>query len=464
MRMHGPRITLLAFLTGSMLVVLGVPSANAIPAFARKYETSCQTCHTGFPKLNPFGEAFRLNGYRMPKETEDQIKIKPVSLGAEAYKKMWPKAIYPSDLPGQVPLALNVKMANVYGSSFDDTGRQITHNDFQFPQEANLFAGGTLGEHMSFLGEVTWGENPDGSSGTELERLHLQAGSFIGPEHLINIKIGKFAPDLADGFHEMWLSTDNGIDNLFTFNPIGLHGGTGLSDTGGISLPSNVKGIELYGVGAHRFFYTVGVVNGLGPSASGNVDGNASKDIYARVDYKFGGMGLDGDTTGVKLPPENWRERSLRVGLLGYHGNGTGVDFPLTDDNGADVNVQDRSFNRAGIYASWYFDDLNVFGVALSGRDRLDTFAADGSLANTESFRYNTWFIQSDYVIVPPLQASLRYESVSPPGAAEVKPLRALNVGLSYFAYANVKVMLEYRRDLRESKNYSLNTILRFAF
>ena len=462
MRLQGSRITLLAFLIGSMLVILNVPSASAIPAFARKYETSCQTCHVGFPKLNPFGEAFRLNGYRMPKETEDQIKIKPVSIGAEAYKKMWPKAIFPSDLPGQVPLALNVKMASVYGSSIDESGHAITHNDFQFPQEANLFAGGTLGDHFSFLGEVTWAENADGSGETEIERMHLQAGSFIGPEHLINIKIGKFAPDLADGFQEMWLSTNNGVDSLFSFNPIGPHGGTGLAeDGGGISLPSSVKGIELYGVGAHRFFYTVGIVNGLGPSASGNVDGNASKDLYARADYKFGGMGLDGDTTGIKLPPENWREHSLRVGLLGYHGNGTGVDFPF--DEGA-VNVQDRSFNRAGIYASWLYDDLNVFGVALSGRDRLDTFDANGLRTESGSFKYSTWFVQSDYVIVPPLQASLRYESVSPPSAAEVKSLRALNAGLSYFAYANVKLMLEYHRDLRESKNYSVDTILRFAF
>ncbi len=464
MSLHNRRVSLLSILIGSMLVVLNIPSASAIPAFARKYETSCQTCHTGFPKLNPFGEAFRLNGYRMPKETEDQIKIKPVSIGADAYKKMWPRAIYPSDLPGQVPLALNVKMASVYASSIDDTGRNITHNDFQFPQEANLFAGGTLGEHMSFLGEVTWAENPDGSSGTELERLHLQAGSFIGPEHLFNIKIGKFAPDLADGFHEMWLSTDNGVDTLFTFNPIGLHGGTGLADSGGISLPSNVKGVEVYGVGAHRFFYTFGVVNGLGPSASGNVDGNASKDVYARVDYKFGGMGLDGDTTGITLPPENWRERSLRVGVLGYQGNGRGVDFPFTDENGVDVNLQDRNFSRAGVYASWYFDDLNVFGVALNGRDRLATLGPDGELIDTASHRFSAWFVQGDYVILPPLQASLRYEAVTPPSSADVQSIRSLNVGLSYFFYANVKGMLEYRRDLRESKNYSLNTILRFAF
>ena len=38
----------------------------AIPAFARKYKTSCATCHNGFPKLNAFGEAFRRNGYQFP--------------------------------------------------------------------------------------------------------------------------------------------------------------------------------------------------------------------------------------------------------------------------------------------------------------------------------------------------------------------------------------------------------------
>ena len=48
--------------------------ADAVPAFARKYQTSCQTCHAMFPKLNAFGEAFRLRGYRMPGETEDMVK------------------------------------------------------------------------------------------------------------------------------------------------------------------------------------------------------------------------------------------------------------------------------------------------------------------------------------------------------------------------------------------------------
>jgi hypothetical protein len=115
------------------------------------------------------------------------------------------------------------------------------------------------------------------------------------------------------------------------------------------------------------------------------------------------------------------------------------------------------------VYGSWYFDDLNLFGVYLRGRDRLDTFGEDGMLIERFNGNYNTWFLQSDYVILPPLQASLRYENLSP-ADPQAQSLRFLNASLSYFAYANAKAMLEYRRDLRESKNYSLNTILRLAF
>jgi hypothetical protein len=50
----------------SILFALLSTSANAVPAFARKYGTACQTCHTVFPKLNSFGEAFRRNGYLFP--------------------------------------------------------------------------------------------------------------------------------------------------------------------------------------------------------------------------------------------------------------------------------------------------------------------------------------------------------------------------------------------------------------
>ena len=44
------------------------PSAQAIPAFARKYNVDCTYCHTAWPQLNRTGYIFRRLGYRMPYE------------------------------------------------------------------------------------------------------------------------------------------------------------------------------------------------------------------------------------------------------------------------------------------------------------------------------------------------------------------------------------------------------------
>ncbi|HKI87186.1 MAG TPA: hypothetical protein VKA53_10645 [Thermoanaerobaculia bacterium] len=447
------------------LVLVASAPLHAVPVFARKYHTSCQTCHAIFPKLNPFGEAFRLNGFRMPGETAQQVKQKPVSMGAPAYKQMWPRMVYPSDIPGNAPIAINVQMANVYASSHDATGELITHNDFQMPQEANLFSAGTLGQHFSFFGELTFAQNPDGSSDVEIEHAELHVNSPFGPKHAVNFKVGKFAPDLADGFQEMWIMTANGIDTMFNYNPIGIHGGTGLAeDGGGISIPAMVQGLEMYGVVKHRLFYTVGLTNGLGPGSQGTYDGNSSKDVYARVGYKFGGMGLDGDTKGVNLPPENWAEKSLRVGLLSYFGNGTGTNFPVNDALGNSYNMQDRHFNRVGLFASWYWNNLNVFGVYLRGRDTLDLLSSVNAAKLSQiTPSYNAWLTEADYVITPPFQVSMRYEQVQP-GDSRAQKIEELNTNFSFLERANIKAMLEYRRDLQDGKNFELDTVLRFAY
>jgi hypothetical protein len=100
-------------LGGVFLVILSVlvlvffsGNANAIPAFARKYKTSCVLCHAPFPRLTAMGEAFRLNGYKLPEADEIYVKEQPVSMGAEAYKKVFPEAIWPSTIPGMPPLSI----------------------------------------------------------------------------------------------------------------------------------------------------------------------------------------------------------------------------------------------------------------------------------------------------------------------------------------------------------------------
>ncbi len=170
------------------------------------------------------------SGYRMPNQTEDMVKEKPVSLGAPAYKRLWPKAVWPGEISGAVPLAINAKFAYVNASTLNPDGTVTTsNNDFQFPQEVNIFGAGTLGDHISYLTEITFGENPDSSVSTELEHANIAFDSPFGPEDLLHIRIGKMMPNVVDGFQEMQIMTDAGIDSLFGYNPIGPNGGSGLA-------------------------------------------------------------------------------------------------------------------------------------------------------------------------------------------------------------------------------------------
>ncbi len=120
-----------------------VTESHAIPAFVRKYETSCTTCHAAFPKLNHFGESFRLNGYVIPVTEEDFIKEEPIKLGADAYKRVWPDAIWPNSIPGLPPIAVKVNYGFAYNKGEDiDT-------EFTAPT-VNLFTAGTFSETVSF--------------------------------------------------------------------------------------------------------------------------------------------------------------------------------------------------------------------------------------------------------------------------------------------------------------------------
>ena len=484
---HRPALKCLA---AAALALLAALPARAYPIFARKYETSCQTCHAIFPKLNPFGQAFRLNGYRMPKETEELVKVKQNSLGSDGYKKLWPNAIWPSELPSAAPVAVNIKFMDVNQTTDDHQGgKQVTNNDFQFPSEANLFGAGTLGEHLGVMVELTWSNNPDTSAATEIEHARLDFDNLLGPEHACNLRIGKFAPNLYDGFQEMWIQTDNGIDALFSYNPVGLHGGNSLDDgtAGVVALPDRVRGVEAYGVLAHRMLWVVGISskNGPGqqdltpgansgspastaPSATGNFGNSASKDFYARLDWKFGGMGLDGDTEGVTLPAENWRETSFRIGLLAMFGDGKNIWTPLTMDSGAPGLMQDTGYSRVGLFASLYLSDLNLFGTAIHGRDNLQLWDSTATVnLGTTPRTYDAWFLQADYQFTPCFMLSGRYEKLRMADAsAEPKGIRWTDLCFSYAVAANVKLQLEARKDYNTvlPTNSMLNAICRLAF
>ena len=147
-----------------------------------------------------------------------------------------------------------------------------------------------------------------------------------------------------------------------------------------------------------------------------------------------------------------------------YRGDGSNINFPITDGATVQANVQDVHFLRTGFYGSVFYQDLNVFGGFLHGSDALSTFdAAGATLLSAIEPDYHAWFTQADYLIYPWLQASGRFETVTPADRT-VPSLRTFVFNMSALIRANVKTLVEYQRDLREGENHSLNVVLRFAF
>src|ERR1700746_2767110 len=68
-------------IASSSISAIPVPKGkvHAIPAFARKYGMPCSSCHEAWPKLSPFGQQFKDNGYQMGNEKDAPIYQNPSS-------------------------------------------------------------------------------------------------------------------------------------------------------------------------------------------------------------------------------------------------------------------------------------------------------------------------------------------------------------------------------------------------
>jgi hypothetical protein len=62
--------------SASALPISGV-GVNALPTFAKKYGMPCSSCHEAWPKLSPFGQAFKDNGYQMGNDRDAPIFQSP---------------------------------------------------------------------------------------------------------------------------------------------------------------------------------------------------------------------------------------------------------------------------------------------------------------------------------------------------------------------------------------------------
>lgn len=389
----------------ALLYGVMVPSARTIPVFARKYGTSCLTCHVAPPKLNSFGVAFRNNGYRMPAGDEALVKNPDLELGSPEWRRLFPEAVWPGGIPSQSPLALRI-----IGDLVLNPTAEVT-SSFVLPKEIELLAGGTLGEGISFWGEIEFEDDE-----LSIPRAFITFGPLVGTS-LLNLTVGRYEPRVVP-FSRFWkrLTASKYLPSTFSQTPDGFRFGDvqqGLELWGALTAPRG-GGVE----------YALGLVNGSGPAP----ETNGNKDTYLRLSYKFGGEGVAAPSpVGERVESLGrtitLQERALRVGLFSYFG-----DQGNREESG--------HFQRFGLDLDLLFDRLNLYGLLVHAKD-------DDPGPNSLR-EFDALFLEGDYALFPWVYLVLRYERADRPE----RDIQRLVPSLTALIRANVRLVIESEQFL----------------
>ena len=441
---------LVAAAVGIIMYFVAMPQARAVPSFARKYQTSCQTCHTVFPVLNPFGEAFRRDGYRFPSQNDsvdsDAVKANMIALGQEEYKKTFPDSVWPDKIAEAIPFSVMFNGGipiNLPGSAAKDAaGNTFTWSGIE--AEFHLFGAGSFNDNLTYMTQLTLAD----SGAFDIETAYLLWNDIVGPRHLINIWVGRlFAPQLTSfGLHSSYLN-----DSVMpAVSAAGLYNPSASFSLG----HGHTDGVELNGIARHRFNYAIGWV---ASSAASGLSAPNAEDVYAHVGVKSGGVALDGEGKygpNVPDPRKPWAEKSITMDLFAYHGltrldNGTGA----VAGGGATVTRQDDRFNAIGAVAHGQWNSLVVMaGVQVERHDRpypgsAATANPSGSaLPGVPDFTNATAVLQYaeiDYVVwpwlVPGVRSEYTHATVESSSAAQL--LRIIP-GIAILVRPNIRAVL----------------------
>ena len=403
-------VLLLIFAGSSYLA----PSANAVPAFARKYNMNCNVCHTRFPRLNTFGERFQENGYQIP-GTEDG--------GATAKKRLGELTL------NDVTNYLGFRLRGSF-NYFTDTGPRSDTSGLEFPQASEWFIAGTLSKNVGFWIEPEFSVEEGEAS---LERGFVTFNN-LGGHDIAHVRLGRFDPSAFWSYSTIRQQiqpiaakvTDNGNFMNPTITRIGLGPSaiaakfSGLFDNAGKAIDpfhealynSHAEmGVDVHGRPFGKaFLYQAGVLNGAGESFG---DSNKQKDWYVmgRLDVaesnlfsaSLSGMGYFGNNNAKVSTGQNvdWSRYgvagNVRYGMLD-------VSAAYTLDRITRLPAGTTNFDATAGGLTVTMDALVTDQTLLSARyDQLD---AGGELASRKSTTILT--VQAKHYVWSNLSLSVR--------------------------------------------------------
>jgi len=386
-------------------------SGWALPIFARRFDTSCTTCHVIFPKLNAFGIAFRNNGYKIPIDDAKLIKTPDIALGAPAWKQLWPKAVWPGAIPGIPPIAIRVSTdVNIRPSA-------PVHLNFDFPNGLAAYSAGPAGDSFSFFVNVFL------LGATNTLFVDRAWGQFrLVPEtpgqNWLNLKIGRIdtrAEPFSSTYRKITSQNYNVSDFRAVANGFGFRDhDAGAELWGAATGPDNRGGLE----------YGFGVVQGT----AGRPENNNFKDYYWAVSYKVGGLGVVGSRVEVEpqtSSPEGYQETSIQAGSFMYIGKGQPTLAGIAEDR----------FTRSGFKVDAWLKSLNVYGAYVQGEDQLRS-------STPRTINTSAIMGEADYVLLPWVMPTFRFEKTN---YSDRRNVVLLMPAVSVLIRANVRVLVEGR-------------------
>lgn len=234
------------FALATTCLTLVTMNAQAIPAFARKTNMNCSTCHTAWPALNAFGRQYKEHGYRLGHLETSEITIS-------------------KDLKWNESLPVSVMLvARPYDKK--KTGK----SKIRALHEVELMVAGPMGDKMSSFIEIEAEDEDVNARGFETG-ISSAALTYNADEaaHL-QLSWGSIT----------WFDPYNSYSNHFRMT----RGASGVidqsfggADNGG-KIKSARQNIAVYGRPSPKFFYGVGISGDAGDSEG--VDGNT---VTARV-------------------------------------------------------------------------------------------------------------------------------------------------------------------------------------
>lgn len=158
----------IASLALSFFLFFPADDAKAIPAFARKYQISCQVCHSpAMPRLKAFGDEFAGNGFRMAEYESPRHFIETGDDRLSLFR--------------EVPLAFRTDGFVTY--NFGNQGSA----DFAAPFVLKILSGGELSDKLSYYFYFFFNERGKIAG---VEDAFLMYHDFLGSG--INLYAGQF--------------------------------------------------------------------------------------------------------------------------------------------------------------------------------------------------------------------------------------------------------------------------------